>query len=65
MITITSDSTELNKIANQLEVLFENDDLNHQQMVQAMKFVDRRVELLGPTDEEEDERKRAPRLVCK
>ncbi len=65
MITITSDNTQLNEIANQLEVLFENEDLNHEEMVQAMKFVDRRIELLGEPEEDEDERKRAPRLVCK
>ncbi|MDJ0833577.1 MAG: filamentous hemagglutinin N-terminal domain-containing protein [Gammaproteobacteria bacterium] len=65
VITITSDNPVLNQISNQLEVLFENEDLNHRETVRAMKFIDRQVELFYDTDEDDDERKRAPRLVCK
>lgn len=63
-ISISSDSQLLNDIANQLEVLFDNRDLNHRQMVHAMKFIDRGASILK-SDEEEDEKKRAPRLVCR
>jgi filamentous hemagglutinin family protein len=64
VISITSDSLVLNEISNQLETLFNNEELNHPQLVKAMKFIDRAESILT-SDEEDDERKRAPRLVCR
>ncbi len=64
VISITSDSLVLNEISNQLETLFNNEELNHLQLVKAMRFIDRAESILT-SDEEDDERKRAPRLVCR
>ncbi len=64
VISISSDSQVLNDIANQLEVLFDNTELNHPQLVRAMRRIDEGVKVaIG--DEEDDEKKRAPRLVCR
>jgi hypothetical protein len=64
IITITSGNPLLNKIANELEVLFNQDNLNYFDIVRAMKFIDQRFNLLASRDEEDEDR-RAPRLVCK
>lgn len=65
VISISSNNVYLNELASQLEVLFENEDLNHRQIVRVMKMLDGRVELLVGDDDEDDRKKRAPRLVCK
>ena len=64
VISISSDSQVLNDIANQLEVLFDNTELNHPQLVRAMRLIDEGVKV-ATGDEEDDEKKRAPRLVCR
>ena len=63
-INITSNNQELIDISNQLEVLFNTMELDHRQMVRAMKFVDQRLNI-EPDTQEDDEKKRAPRLVCR
>ena len=66
VISISSDNNLLNEVNNQLEVLFSKDDLDYSKVVRAMKFIDEKVTLLAKNDDEdEDEKKRAPRLVCK
>jgi filamentous hemagglutinin family protein len=66
VISISSDNNLLNEVNNQLEVLFSKDDLDYSKVVKAMKFIDEKVTLLARNDEEDkDEKKRAPRLVCK
>jgi hypothetical protein len=64
VITITSSNQDLINISNQLETLFDNKELDHQQMVKAMHFIDKGVSIVTD-DEEDDEKKRAPRLVCR
>ncbi len=64
LITITSSNQDLINISNQLETLFDNKELDHQQMVKAMQFIDKAVSI-ETNDEEDDEKKRAPRLVCR
>ena len=63
-ISISSNSQVLNEIANQLEVLFDTTELNHPQLVRAMRMIDEGVQIIT-ADEEGDEKKRAPRLVCR
>lgn len=67
LITISSDNNLLNEVSNQLEVLFNKDDLNFDKVVRAMKFIDQKAMLIAQTedDEDDDKKKRAPRLVCK
>ncbi len=66
VLTITSDNPLLNEVNNQLEVLFTKDDLNYDKVVRAMRFVDEKLALQTQSDEDdEEEKKRAPRLVCK
>lgn len=62
-ITIMSDNPFLNQLSNQLEVLFTQQGINYSDMVQAMKFIDQRV--LIASNDDEDEERRAPRLVCR
>ena len=63
-MTITSSNTDLIKISNQLEELLNKDSLVYADVVEAMRFVDRKMRL-ALNDEDEEEERRAPRLVCK
>ncbi len=68
VITVTSDLPLLNEVANQIEVLLSQDNLDFTEVVQAMKFIDQKIEVAlysSNEEEEDDEKKRAPRLVCK
>ncbi len=62
--TVVVSNEDMDKVSNLLETLFDSGELDHQQMVKAMSFVDK-VASIETEDEEDDEKKRAPRLVCK
>ncbi len=65
IITITTDNPLINEVANQLEVLLSSDDLDFDEMVKVMHFIDQKAKVAFQEEEDEDEEKRAPRLVCK
>ncbi len=62
--TVVVSNEDMDKVSNLLETLFDSGELDHQQMVKTMSFVDK-VASIETEDEEDDEKKRAPRLVCK
>ena len=63
-VTIGSSNQQLINISNQLEDLISRDELSFVDIVDAMRFIDRKVKVRAK-DDEEDEDKRAPKLVCK
>jgi filamentous hemagglutinin family protein len=73
VVTITSSNTVTpepepepgrDRINSALEDLLKNGKFKYGEMVESMRFVDRKVRL-ALNDEEEEEERRAPRLVCK
>ncbi len=68
LITITSDSPLLNRIADELQALLDNSDLTYAEVADALRPPERRIGLIRSRLEGEKERKRrrgGPRLVCR
>ena len=66
VVTIGTTNQQLINISNQLQDLISRDELNFIDIVDAMRFIDRKSRVrVRVNDDDEDDDKRAPKLVCK
>lgn len=63
LISISSNSDLLNQLSNELEVLLSARNLSYGDMVSALKYLERQARFFF--NDNDDEERRSPRLVCK